>query len=223
MGKWVKSLWRYIQYLAMILIPLLLGWGVDDVGSFFRDPARTGYVALAVLGSLTVFVPRFNVPPFGRGSQVVGRRLLRAYMVSGYAFMLFFPFADRRSLLTFAEGEALRWTGFTLCLLGTAIRLAGLWSLGKQFSGYVTVQDHHQLVATGLYSRVRHPMYLGAVIAMTGMGLVFRSWLVLVAFAWNLIFVLLRIGQEERLLGEHFGRDFESYRRRTWRLLPYVY
>jgi protein-S-isoprenylcysteine O-methyltransferase Ste14 len=40
---------------------------------------------------------------------------------------------------------------------------------------------------------------------------------------WNLIFVLLRMGQEERLLGEHFGSEFESYRRRTWRLLPHVY
>jgi protein-S-isoprenylcysteine O-methyltransferase Ste14 len=219
----LKALWRYFMYLALLVIPLLLGWGVDDVAGFFREPARIGYLALVVLGSLVVCVPRLSVQPFSKGSQVVGRGLLRAYMVSGYVFMLFFPFADRRSLLTFRDSAALRWSGFGLCLLGTMIRLAGLWSLGKQFSGHATLQDGHQLVQTGLYSRLRHPMYLGAVIAMTGMGLVFRSWLVVAALAWNLIFVLLRIGQEERLLGEHFGSEFESYRRRTWRLVPYIY
>lgn len=223
MGKYLKPLWRYLLYLATTILPLLLGWGLDDVGGFFRDPARTGYVALIVLSSLLGFVPRLSVQAFGKGSQVVGRGLLRAYMVSGYFFLLIFPFNDRRSLLTFPDQEVLRWTGFTLCLLGTAIRVAGLWSLGKQFSGHVTLQDQHQLVQSGLYSRLRHPMYLGAVIAMTGMGLVFRSWLVFAALIWNLIFVLLRIVQEERLLAEHFGSDFETYRRRTWRLLPYVY
>ncbi len=221
--KFVKLLWRYVFYLGITILPLLLGWGIDDVGGFFRDPARTGYVALVVLGSLAIFVPRLSAQPFGKGSQVVGCGLLRVYMVSGFFFLLFFPFADRRGLLTFADGAALRWAGFALCLAGSVIRLAGFWSLGKQFSGYVTVQDQHQLVQAGLYSRVRHPMYLGAVVAMTGMGLVFRSWLVFVALAWNLTFVLLRIGQEERLLAEHFGADFESYRRHTWRLLPYVY
>jgi protein-S-isoprenylcysteine O-methyltransferase Ste14 len=223
LSRYTKALWRYLLYLAMTVIPLLLGWGVDDVGGFFHDPARAGYVALVVLGSLAVFVPRLNVQPFSKGLQVVGRGLLRVYLVSNYFFLLFFPFADRRGLLTFAGGEPLRWAGFALCAGGAAIRLVGLWSLGKQFSGYVTVQQQHHLVQTGLYSRVRHPMYLGAVVAMTGMGLVFRSWLVFAALIWNLIFVLLRIGQEERLLGEHFGSDFESYRRRTWRLLPYVY
>ncbi|MBZ5516224.1 MAG: isoprenylcysteine carboxylmethyltransferase family protein [Acidobacteriia bacterium] len=136
---------------------------------------------------------------------------------------LFLSFADRRSLITFPNLEAVRWTGLVLCLSGSLIRVVGLWSLGKQFSGHVTVQEDHQLVQTGLYGYVRHPMYLGATLATPGMALVFRSWLVLPILLWTLIFVGLRIHQEERLLGEHFGSEYESYRRRTWRLLPYVY
>jgi len=219
----VRSSGRYLFYLAIVIIPLLLGWGVDDPVGFFREPARAGYVGLAVLASLAIFIPRLNIQPFSKGSQVVGRGLLRAYMVSGYVLLVFLPFADRRSLVTFADGEALRLFGLVLCAVGGTIRLAGLWSLGRQFSGHVTLQHNHQLVQTGVYRHLRHPMYLGFAIATAGLVLVFRSWLVFPVLIWNLIFLLLRIRQEERLLSEHFGSEFESYRRRTWRLLPFVY
>jgi protein-S-isoprenylcysteine O-methyltransferase Ste14 len=218
-----KQFWRYIMYVSMTLIPLLVGWGLDDPGGLLRDPARAGYVGLAVFGSLSVFVPRLNVQPFGQGSQVVGRNLTRAYLVSGIVLLLFLPFADRRSLIVFADIPWVRWMGVALALAGSAVRVAGLWSLGRQFSGYVTLQQDHELVKWGIYRLVRHPMYLGAVVATTGLGLVFRSWLVFAILIWNLVFVLLRIGQEERLLGEHFGAEFETYCRHTWRLFPYVY
>lgn len=218
-----KQLWRYIMYVSMTLIPLLVGWGLDDPGGLFRNPARAAYVGLAVFGSLSVFVPRLNVQPFAQGSQVVGRKLTQAYLVSGIVLLLFLPCADRRGWLVFADSPELRWAGVALALLGSAVRVAGLWWLGKQFSGYVTLQQNHQLVQQGIYRYVRHPMYLGAVIATTGLGLVFRSWLVFAILIWNLVFVLLRIGQEERLLGEHFGTEFASYRRHSWRLFPHVY
>lgn len=223
MNKPAQPLGRYLFYLAITVVPMLLGWGVHDVGGFFREPARAGYVGLAVLASLAVFVPRLHVQPFSKGSQVVGRGLLRAYMASGYVLVVFLPFADRRGLVTFADWEALRLAGLALCVVGATIRVVGLWSLGRQFSGHATLQENHQLVQTGLYRHVRHPMYLGAVIATAGLVLVFRSWLVFPVLVWNLTFVLLRMGQEERLLGEHFGSEFESYCQRTWRLLPYVY
>ncbi len=223
MDKQVRLLGRYLFYLAMTIVPMLLGWGVRDPGGFFREPARAGYVSLAVLASLAMFIPRLNIRPFSKGSQVVGRGLLFAYMVSGYVLLVFLPFADRRGLVTFADREALRWAGLALCVVGATIRMAGLWSLGRQFSGHVTLQEDHQLVQTGIYRHVRHPMYLGFAIATAGLVLVFRSWLVFPVLVWNLTFVLLRIGQEERLLGEHFGGEFESYCHRTWRLLPYVY
>jgi protein-S-isoprenylcysteine O-methyltransferase Ste14 len=218
-----RQLWRYIMYVSMTLIPLLVGWGLDDPGGLLRQPARAAYAGLAIFGSLSVFVPRLNVQPFAQGSQVVGRNLTRAYLASGIGLLLFLPFADRRGWWVFAESTGLRWSGVALAVLGSAIRVTGLWSLGKQFSGYVTLQQNHQLVQGGIYRLLRHPMYLGAVTATTGLGLVFRSWLVFAILIWNLAFVLLRIAQEERLLGEHFGVEFESYRRRTWRLFPYVY
>ena len=94
--------------------------------------------------------------------------------------------------------------------------------LGKQFSPYVTLQEEHQLVQSGIYGYIRHPMYLGLVLAQPGIALVFRSWLVIPICALGTLFVLARIRQEERLLQEHFGKEFEDYRSRTWGLLPYL-
>ncbi len=223
MNKCTSLLSRYLAYVAMTLVPLLLGWGVGDVAGFIHDRVRAIYIALIVCGAMVVFVPRLNVRPFAKGKQVVGRGLMRAYMVSGYVLLVFLPFADRRGILTFADGGELRWAGLALSLVGSTIRLAGLWSLGRQFSGWVTLQEGHELVQEGVYQYLRHPMYLGFVLATAGLVLVFRSWLVFPALIWNLVFVFIRIQQEEHLLGQHFGTEFEAYQRRTWRLLPYVY
>jgi protein-S-isoprenylcysteine O-methyltransferase Ste14 len=223
MKKFAKQLLRALGYLAMVVLPVLLGWGLGDLRGFFRDPARAGYVGLAMLGGLALVIPRLNIQPLKKGAQVVGARLLPAMYVSMLLLMLFLPYADRRGLLTLPDREAWRWAGLAVSVLGAAVRVTSAWSLGKQFSSYVTLQENHQLVQTGLYKRVRHPMYLGLLMSMAGLALVFRSWLVIPMLIWGLVFVLLRMGQEERLLAEHFGTEFESYRRRTWRLLPYVY
>jgi protein-S-isoprenylcysteine O-methyltransferase Ste14 len=223
MTKPTKLLGRYLLYAAISALPMLLGWGVDDLVGFLRSPARAAYAVLIAAGGLLIFVPRLNIPWFSKGKQIVGRGMLRAWIASGYVLLVFLPFGDRRGLLTFADWAALRWAGITLVLVGTTIRLAGVWWLGKQVSGHVTIQENHQLVQAGIYRHLRNPMYLGFTIATAGLTLVFRSWLVFPALVWTLIFVLVRIGQEERLLGEHFGDEFKSYCRRTWRLLPYVY
>ena len=56
-----------------------------------------------------------------------------------------------------------------------------------------------------------------------GLPLIFRSQLVFPLLALIVVFVAARIRQEEKLLAEQFGAEFEAYRRRTWRLLPFVY
>ena len=98
-----------------------------------------------------------------------------------------------------------------------------LRALGKQYSGYVTLQDDHQLVQAGIYGVIRHPIYLRGLLMGLGLPLIFRSQLVFPFLAFIMVFAAVRIRQEEKLLAEQFGAEFDAYRRRTWRLLPYVY
>jgi len=211
-----------IQY-AVTLALLFLGWGLDDLRSFFVQPARFGLLLLILLGALIVLVFFPGLQPFHKGKQVVGRWLAVVWMAVGFFLLWFLPFGDRRGLLVFANAEALRYIGLGLGMGGGTLRVAALTALGRQFSGYVTVQENHRLVQTGIYSVIRHPMYLGVLLSMPGFGLVFRSWLTIPILILSAIFVAVRIHQEEKLLQQHFGADFDAYRRRTWRLLPFLY
>jgi protein-S-isoprenylcysteine O-methyltransferase Ste14 len=223
MKSYAKQLARAAAYLATVILPVILGWGADNLGAFFGDPARAGFVALGVLGIFTVAIPRLRIQPFRTGQQVLGRRLYVAHATLSVVLMIFLPFADRFGVATLPENELWRTVGLALCVVGTSVRVAAVWTLGEQFSSYVTIQTDHHLVETGLYQFVRHPMYLGILLLMPGMALVFRSWLVVPVAIWTVAFVLVRISQEERLLSDRFGDEFESYRRRTRRLLPWIY
>jgi len=115
------------------------------------------------------------------------------------------------------------WTkGLLLCCVGVSVRILALKALGGHFSAYVTLQPNHRLVQEGIYNRIRHPLYLSLLLAPSGIALVFASYLALPILALAMAFVLDRIRKEERLLAEHFGLEFEDYRRDTWQLIPLV-
>lgn len=204
---------------------LLLGWGMDDLSGFFAHPARAGFIGVALLGLGVALVWRLDVQIYRRGQRPLGRQrwTLRLLTLIGLCLVWFLPYADRRALLIFADADALRYFGLLLYAGGSAVVLVALRALGKQYSGYVTLQEDHQLVQTGIYGVIRHPIYLRALMVSVGLPLIFRSWLALPLMLLAAIFVAVRIRGEERLLAEHFGAEFEAYRRRTWRLIPYLY
>ena len=117
----------------------------------------------------------------------------------------------------------MRWLGFLLYTVGGVLRLAPVFVLGRRFSGLVAIQPEHRLVTSGLYGIIRHPSYLGLFVLMLGWGLAFRSGVGVIIAVLMLIVVLARIQAEERLLSESFGAEYDAYRARTWRLIPYVY
>jgi protein-S-isoprenylcysteine O-methyltransferase Ste14 len=131
-------------------------------------------------------------------------------------------YTDRIDFLTFG-GEAVRWVGFFLYSAGGVLRLAPVFVLGRRFSGLVAIQPEHRLVTSGLYGVIRHPSYLGLLVLVLGWGLAFRSGVGVVIALLMLAVVLARIQAEERLLSESFAAEYDAYRARTWRLVPYVY
>jgi protein-S-isoprenylcysteine O-methyltransferase Ste14 len=131
-------------------------------------------------------------------------------------------YTDRIDFLTFG-GEGVRWVGFFLYTAGGVLRLAPVFVLGRRFSGLVAIQPEHRLVTNGLYGVIRHPSYLGLFVSVLGWGLAFRSGVGVAIAVLMLVVLLARIKAEERLLSETFGAEYDTYRTRTWRLLPYIY
>ena len=144
-------------------------------------------------------------------------------MVLGSLVLAFLPaYMERRGIWTI-DGDGARYLGLALTLLGSVLRLWPMFTLGRRFSGLVAIQPGHELVTEGVYRVIRNPSYLGAVVNLVGWSLVFRSaiGLLLVILGWPLL--VARIEAEERLLASEFGEAYTAYRRRTWRLLPWVY
>jgi protein-S-isoprenylcysteine O-methyltransferase Ste14 len=117
----------------------------------------------------------------------------------------------------------------TVCLIGDVLVAIGLGiaMLVVIQNGYaaanVTVEAEQKVVSTGLYGLVRHPMYTGNVILMIGVPLALGSYWGLVFVVPGLIVLVLRIGDEEQLLGQELNGYREYAQQVHYRLVPYVW
>jgi len=116
-------------------------------------------------------------------------------------------------------------------LTGTLLLAFGLWlfhrshaDLGANWSLTLELREKHQLVTHGVYRLVRHPMYLALLIYSAGQALVLPNWFVGPSYAVAMVLLFaLRVGPEERMMREQFGKDYEAYQARTKRLIPGVW
>ena len=140
----------------------------------------------------------------------------------GLAWAYLPAYTDRIGFWTL-DGDSLRWFGVVFYAAGGILRIWPVFVLGRRFSGLVAIQSGHSLVTTGIYGVIRHPSYLGALVFMLGGALVFRSGVGILLAVAILVPVLSRIASEEKLLQSQFGAEYDAYRARTWRLVPFVY
>ena len=106
-----------------------------------------------------------------------------------------------------------RYVGTVLVLVGIGFIALARYQLGKSFS---VKAEAHQLVTTGLYSKIRNPIYVFGMVLITGVILVLQRpvlWLVLVA---ALVGQTIRARREARVLEAAFGDAYREYRRKTW-------
>jgi protein-S-isoprenylcysteine O-methyltransferase Ste14 len=204
----------------------LVGWGVRDIQGFIGNPARLGYIVLVVLSQFAVVIRLPEVGSRrGKGEKIglLDRLRLVPLQVIPLAIVLVAPYSDHHDIAVLGEVEIIRYSGLVLFCLGFIGMHWAEASLEKQFSVYVTIQDDHKLVTDGPYRYMRHPRYLGIILFTTGISLVFRSWLALLLVAALTLVLIWRIRQEEALMHQEFGTDWDSYCRKSWRLIPFVY
>ena len=114
-----------------------------------------------------------------------------------------------------------------IAILGTALTVAGLalsvWArehLGRNWSGLVALKVNHQLIRSGPYARLRHPIYTGILLAIIGTALAVGQYRALAGMVLFIGGFIWKAQREERLLRREFGPDFDRYRRETGVLLP---
>jgi protein-S-isoprenylcysteine O-methyltransferase Ste14 len=211
--------------LGVFILAVMLGWGLDAWREYFGNPERASVIVLALVAGATILVLDLDFDVLRPGQLKLGHQslLLIVLTVASVVLLWFLPHSDRRQILTISHPALWRGVGLALCTIGVLVRLLALAKLAKQFSAYVTLQEGHELVQSGIYSAIRHPLYLSLLLLGPGFALVFRSLLVWPVLAVTLAFIGSRIHQEERLLRAAFGSDFEQYRSRTRALIPFVF
>lgn len=219
-----------ISTLVIYLLPILLGWGITDLREYFSLEPRLGYSLVVLALAFGVGYQAAEAPEGIRGSRgredkLVSRQsILRYVVIIGlFAGLVLLPWADRHSVGTVADSQIVRWIGVALFGIGIGFVYWSGLALGRMYSAEVTLQDGHRLITDGPFRYVRHPRYAGGILAAFGMSLTFRSWIGLVVSAVSIGVFLLRIRDEEILMAETFGEEWERYCRRTRRLIPFVY
>jgi len=103
--------------------------------------------------------------------------------------------------------------GVSLLACGIVVRFLGLWKLDGFYTALIQVQEEHELVRTGVYGFVRHPLHLALLVEMLGMALMAGETLLVLVWAAFGVIVAFRNRREDVILKAYFGADADSYRK----------
>ena len=111
-------------------------------------------------------------------------------------------------------------SGIVLTWIGTAVAIWARYCIGEYWSARVTLKEGHQLIRSGPYAYVRHPIYTGMLLGCIGAALVVGEWRGPVAVVLLLAAHSRKALREESLLTREFGEEYAAYRRSTGFLFP---
>ncbi len=112
------------------------------------------------------------------------------------------------------------WIGVMLLAAGLAFAVWARVHLGRNWSGAVTLKHDHELVRSGPYRLVRHPIYTGMLLAILATAIVIGQWRGLIAFVLITGALLIKLRTEERFMNETFGSEYARYRSDVPALIP---
>ena len=207
-----------VSLLLFFSLPIL-GWG--DLRGLMAEPSRAGaFVVVGVAAVLSLF-SGINLAGCVR-ADARDRWLLAPFAGVALLIALVPAWDDRHDFATI-DGRSTRFLGLALMVVGAWLRVGPMFVLGRRFTWPLAGQEAHALLTAGFYRYIRHPSYLGGFVGGIGWVLVFRSGLGLILVALLIPAIVWVIHVEEGLLATEFGDEYERYRGRTWRLVPFVY
>ncbi len=133
---------------------------------------------------------------------------------------LLFARAPRWELCLWPSTLAVRVVGFVVSSAGIAFAIWAREHLGRNWSGTVTLKEDHELIRSGPYRLVRHPIYTGMLLGFVGVAVARGDLQGLVAVALGLFAMWRKSRVEERLMVRHFGDAYRAYQREVRALIP---
>jgi len=122
------------------------------------------------------------------------------------------------------HGQVFAVAGVILFVAGLFLRWWAIITLGRFFTVDVTIEKDHELVERGPFRVVRHPSYIGVLLAFVGFALTLHNWAALLVTLLPIFAAFIRrMNVEEEALSRALGSRYADYMRRTKRLVPFLY
>jgi protein-S-isoprenylcysteine O-methyltransferase Ste14 len=114
---------------------------------------------------------------------------------------------------------------------GVVLFSLGLWlfyrshaDLSTNWSVSLDIRENHELITSGVYRHLRHPMYSAILLQAVGQALLAPNWIVGSVYLCAFVLMFsLRVGPEEQMLQQQFGGRYETYMRNSRRLIPFIW
>ena len=156
--------------------------------------------------------------------EAAGSRLVRAILIVGGSALLILPrvpvaFLERRFI---RPSEGSFWIGAAITAAGLSFCFWARRHLGHNWSSEVTLKENHELITSGPYALVRHPIYTGLLFALIGSALARGEWRGVLGVALIFAALWFKLRLEERWMREQFGPAYEAYSRKVAALVPYL-
>jgi protein-S-isoprenylcysteine O-methyltransferase Ste14 len=114
------------------------------------------------------------------------------------------------------------WVGVAVCAIGLAFAVWARVQIGRFWSGAVALKAEHALIRGGPYAITRHPIYSGLLLALLGTAITRDTQAAFLGLPFLFAGLIVKAKQEERLLLERFGPEYEKYRAEVPALIPRV-
>lgn len=180
------------------------------------------------LGLIVMSILRFPYSKQTKMNQIVDSRktpleifLLSVLAIGMIVIPLIYVFT---SFFRFADFEIPTWLGW----IGVVVSGLALWlfwrshaDLGQNWSPTLELRQGHQLITSGIYRYIRHPMYASTLMWALPQTLLLHNWLVGFSPLLSVLFLyFLRIQHEEQMMLDQFGEEYQVYMNKTGRVLP---
>lgn len=155
--------------------------------------------------------------------EPVASRALRVIMFGAAIVLMSFPLRPEwLNLQLWPQSFATFWIGASLTLAGLLFSVWARVHLGRNWSRSVTIKEDHELIVSGPYALVRHPIYTGLFLAFIGTDLAVGQLRAVLAFVLIAVSIGYKLRLEEQWMREQFGAKYETYSGRVKALVPHV-
>jgi len=189
-------LWFYQSFFPVVWISFLIYWqvkAVDTKSTQRLEPAGSRALRVLIMLAVTVLLLPIRIP--------------LSWLYIGLWPVGLWPF----------------WIGAALTVGGLLFAVWARVHLGRNWSRSVTIKRDHELITTGPYAMVRHPIYTGTLIGFLGTAIAVSQVRGMVALLLIFVVFWAKLRLEEEWMRTQFGETYAAYADQTAALVPYLF